>query len=184
MDDTMHSSNNPPRKRTMTPETLEKLKLAREKALEKKKQMKELTMKEKELKQKEFEKRIENVKQKEERLNAGSHPHTMPKEEKVESNGEDSDTEVEEIIEVKKKPSKKKKVVKKVIEVSSSSSSESEEDYRTSVKNKYKQKYKAKYGVSKDRQSNPIKETARDTIIQKANDELRRLAYSSVFPDY
>jgi len=51
-------------KQVLSPERLEKLKLAREKALEKKRELKEITEKEKAIKQKEYETRKESVNKK------------------------------------------------------------------------------------------------------------------------
>jgi hypothetical protein len=182
-------SEKPKRTRQMTEEQLEKLKLAREKALQKKRELKEIKDGEKAMKQQELEER----KQKVEAFKSRVQLHR-----KEESESSSSDGEVVEEVVVKKVPKRKtKKIVKKIIEVSSSSSesdSSDAETYRSQVKQKYKMKYKNKYegtkqprDILKDAYASPnslLREQASDVIRSNVSKELRKIALESVFPSY
>jgi hypothetical protein len=124
-------------KRTMTPEMLEKLAQAREKALEKKRLLKDLHEKEKAIRDAELQARVNRV----EEFEKAQKPSPPAKE-----HVEDDSTENEPIVEVLKTAKKKlaiapkpqarpkvQKVVKRVVQVDSSSESESdgEIDYKT-----------------------------------------------------
>jgi polyhydroxyalkanoate synthesis regulator phasin len=151
----MDTVEKPKRTRQMTEEQLEKLKLAREKALQKKRELKEIKDGEKAMKQQDFEERKKKVEEFKSRVlslqdegnkksvskgqGGGVLPTTVCeplRDPYVESGSESEDEVVEEVI-VKKKatPRKaKKKIARKIIEVSSSSSesdsSDDEVDYR------------------------------------------------------
>lgn len=169
-------------KRQLSPEHLEKLKMAREKALQKKQELRQLRDAEKEMKEQKLNERRQRVeafkKQKE----------APPQTEMVEANtpSDSEESLIEELI-VKKKPKKKGRVVRKIVEVSSSSSDSSsdEEDYRLKLKQKYKNKYKNKYtGGSLQPPRDVVKEHASDVIRNNVSKELRRIAMNSVFPEY
>jgi hypothetical protein len=181
---------------------LEKLKLAREKALQKKREIKELKDGEKAIKQKELEDRKKRVEEftkltrQEADFTKAEFKKSMPPEHDESSS--ESDEEVEHQIVVKKAPKKaKKKIIRKVIEVSSSSSdsdSSDDEDYKEQLKNKYKMKYKSKYKVGSCPhttkaggyvpQRDVLKEQASDVIRSNVSKELRKIALESVFPTY
>jgi hypothetical protein len=86
------------------------------------------------------------------------------------------------------KVNKPKKKVKKIIELdsdetSSSSSDDSEYDI-TPVKEKYKAKYKNKYASKYNKPYDPLADIAtiaRHNISNKVNDELKKMAFSSLF---
>jgi hypothetical protein len=196
----MESTTEAKPKRQMTPEQLEKLKLAREKALQKKREIKGIKDGEKAMKQQEFEDRKKRV----EEFAKLSSPKSEFKKSKppaqvaqTDESSSESDEEIEHQIIVKKAPKKSKKnIFKKVIKVSSSSSdSESDddaplgwrrshaEDYRERLKTKYKNKYKNKY-ASAPPSRDVLREQASDVIRNNVSKELRKIALSSVFPEY
>jgi hypothetical protein len=187
-------SEKPKRTRQMTEEQLEKLKLAREKALQKKRELKEIKDGEKAMKQQELEDR----KQKVEAFKSRVQLHRKEDKPQEESESSSSDGEVVEEVVVKKVPKRKtKKIVKKIIEVSSSSresDSSDDETYRSQVKQKYKMKYKNKYegtkqprDILKDTYASPnalLREQASNVILNNVSKELRKIALESVFPSY
>lgn len=173
-------------KRQMTEEQLEKLKQAREKALEKKREIRALIDAEKEMKQLNLEQRKKKVEDFYKSLETTSTKQDTKKKPEPESEFDSessSDDEVVEQVIVKKRPKTKKKVVRKIIEVSSSSDSDSDssddEDYHQRIKNKYKTKYKNKYAPAP---RDVVKEQASDVIRSNVSKELRKIAFASVFP--
>lgn len=166
----------PKPKRILTPEQLEKLKVARVKALEVRQKKALITKAEKFQKAKELDAKYRSV--------AG-----------VEDTPKEAVQEVKPPAEEVKKPKEvKQRKVKKVIEVESdeeSSESSSDEEYDFSaVKNKYKEKYKnkydAKYGMMKQNPyfSNPQQDAfilAKHNLQSKVNNELKKAAFNSLF---
>ena len=165
-------------KRQLTPEQLERLAVARAKANEvrtkqslvKKAQMAE----EKSRKQKELEENYLKI------SNKQSEPQSPPKE------------IVNDQSVSKTKSNEPKRKVTKVIEIdsedgSSSSSSDNDSDYDiTPVREKYKQKYKSKYAMKYQapQQTTPYQDAytiARHNLHTKVNQEVKRLALSSLF---
>lgn len=177
-------------KKPLSEDRLQKLAKAREVALKKRLENAKITKKEKELKKLMYQKRLQDVDAKLE--NFKKEAEIAQHEAHVNPPSEEEEEEEDEIIEVRysnakrsealvKKP--KNKVKKRIIEVSSSSSSESEDETMI-LKRHYKNKYKNKYGVKPEEKRDVIKETAQEIIKGNVNKELRRLALSSVFPDY
>lgn len=186
----------PKPKRTMTPELLEKLAQARKKALEKKKLLKELSDKEKVIREAELQARVQRVQQFEK--GTPKEQETQEPEQKV-----DEEIDSEHVVEVIRTPKKKnakappkpkvQKVVKRIVEIDSSSSdSEDEIDYKSLLKLKYKTKYQNKYQAKpsghiepeappKETLQNLPREAAADIIRGKVDEEVRRLAYSTLF---
>jgi hypothetical protein len=186
----------PKPKRTMTPELLEKLAQARKKALEKKKLLKELSDKEKVIREAELQARVQRVQQFEKGTPKEQEPQepAANKQQQVEE-GIDAEPVVEVIRTTKKRntkaPPKPKvqKVVKRIVEIDSSSSdSEDEIDYKSLLKLKYKTKYQNKYQAKpsghiepEETLQNLPREAAADIIRGKVDEEVRRLAYSTLF---
>jgi hypothetical protein len=152
-------------KRQMTPEQLEKLAQAREKAVEKRRQLGEITRKEKAMKELELTERMKKV--------------GLTKQEAEEQSEE----------EVVNAPTKSKPVPisprRKVVVDSSSESDSDDEDevevlkaVKQKYKHKYAQKYKSKYNTS------ALKENANQVIKKQVNDELLKMAMASIFPCY
>jgi hypothetical protein len=193
----------------MTPEQLEKLAIARQKALDKKKMLREVAEAEKEFKKYEFEekyKKVQEIKKTLEEAKAGQTEAAQaePEAEPDINVDEDSDSEedvLEEVI-VKKTPSKTKsnkkgkykKVLRRIVEVSSSSSDDSSSDEELEaiktiglhLKRKYKDKYKGKYTKqvpTQPQERDLLKEEAGNVIRANVSKELRRLALNSVFPE-
>lgn len=193
------------KKRTMTPEMLEKLAQARQKAMDKKKMLKELHDKEKAIRQAELDARVQRVQD----FEQGQAP--PPKQEQPVTTPpppKDVDVDVQPVVEVIKTAPKKKaaskpkvqKVVKRVVQIDSddsSSESDGEIDFKTLMKLKYKTKYQNKYQVkpvvsapehvaekpvAEPKASRDLpKEAAADVIKAKVDQEIRRVAYANLF---
>jgi hypothetical protein len=156
------------KKVVMTQERLDKLKIARESALAKKKQMKQLSENKKELKKVEFETELDNSKKALEKTKV----ETL-KEEIVEP-------KVEPTL-IKEKPKKINKPKPKPITPSSSSSDESSssEEEEIVYKNKPKkkiQKSKSKYEIAD--------EVTKDLLYKKIQDDNYKNLFKSMFPNY
>lgn len=158
-------------KRQLSPEQLEKLKLAREKALavrqEKAAKMSEIKRLEKEAAQKELNDKLEQVKQKVQPPPPPSPPvATIPKQKRVKKS--------------------KAEIIKEVIEEpSSESSSESDDDenvvnpVKHYLKTKYRQKYKNKYESKTMTQL--TKGLASHHLKNKVNDEISKMVSHHLF---
>jgi hypothetical protein len=160
------------RKVVMTQQRLDNLKIARESALAKKKQMKQLSENKKELKKVEFETELDNSKKALEKTKV----ETL-KEEIVEP-------KVEPTL-IKEKPKKINKPTPKPITPSSSSSEESSssssEEEEKIIYNKKKPKKKIQKEKTKYEMSNEITKNELYDKIQK--DNYNKL-FSSMFPQY
>lgn len=191
----------PKPKRTMTPELLEKLAQARKKALEKKKLLKELSDKEKVIREAELQARVQRVQQ----FEKGTPKEQEPQEPAANKQQQvEEEIDAEPVVEVIRTPKKKnakappkpkvQKVVKRIVEIDSSSSdSEEEIDYKSLLKLKYKTKYQNKYQAKpsagpieqeappKETVQNLPREAAADIIRGRVDEEVRRLAYSTLF---
>lgn len=173
-------------KRQMSEEQLEKLAIAREKALAKKNELRQLRDAEKAMKEAQLNERYEKVKEFEATLKkTQSAPKKTETPAAPPSDPETSETsDVEEEIHIVKKPKRKPVRKQRIIEVSSSS--EDEPDYAEQVRLHYKNKYKNKYtnatpAASLPTPENIISETAKDRLKKQVQDEVNALAYRDLF---
>jgi len=158
-------------KRQLTEDQLKKLAVARQKALETKAKQSAVKKAEKEKQKKELDDKYNNL-------------VATPAQQSQE-------TIVETTVDEQSTPSlKPKRTSKKVIEIDSddtsdsSDSSDSDTEYDiTPVRQKYKQKYKNKY-LTKYKSHDPLADIttiARHNIHNKVSDELKKMAFSSLF---
>lgn len=176
-------------KRQLSPEQLEKLKVARAKALEVRQKKALINKAEKLEKQKEMHEKYQQI--------VGNKPDDVAelrKETPPPSDAPRKTTQPEHIEEPHKKETKKKKV-KKILEPASdesSSDSSSDEEYDASpIKHKYKQKYKNKYQAkyATPQQHNPYITSpyqdaymiAKHSLQSKLHNELQKTAFNSLF---
>ena len=162
------------KKRVLTPEQLEKLRLARVRALEvrqnKASKIRELKTLEKMKQEHELDSKLEELK---------NHVEPVKTSQQV----------VEPITKVKKNPQAKiervtKKIERLIEQESDSSNSDDDDDDETDVvssflKNKYKQKYKTKYQSKIDHQL--MKGKTREYISNRVNEDAIRLASMQLF---
>lgn len=182
-----------PDRKPLSPEALEKLKVAREKALEVKrargKKNKELKALEKKVKDVELDERIKQIKAK---VGVAVKEETteepMPQADR-EAHTSDPVTPAAAVKKTKKPASAPKKsskdVIKQIVEEESSDSSGSESDddvtepVKALYKNKYREKYKNKYQAKVV--GNLTRGVAAQTIRKKVDDEIFRLASQNLF---
>ena len=166
MSDTENNEIPIKKKVVMTQERLDKLKIARESALLKKKQMKEITENEKKLKKVEFETKLGNSKKALEPL-------------------KEEETLKEEIVEpkvepIKEKPKKINKPKPKPITPPTSSSDESSSSEEEIV---YKKKPKKKIQKSKSKYE-IADEVTKDLLYKKIQEDNYKTLFSSMFPNH
>jgi hypothetical protein len=167
-------------KRQLTPEQLEKLKLAREKALAvrqaKAEKMKEIKRLEKEAAEQEINTTLETLKK----------ASPAPAVEVQESDPEPPVVNKKAVAKaVAKKPKRsKEEIVRSVVEEESEDSDSDEEEsvvhpVKAFLKEKYKQKYKQKY--ESKHLNNLVKQSAHNHLRSKIDEEVFRLAQQSMF---
>ena len=176
----------PTRKRELTPEQLERLAKAREKALAVRQQLaaknKELNDLQKKAQEKRMNDEIEKLKKQ-----VGGQDKKKPVEKETEPEQEEIEEEAPPAPKPKpaKKPAKPKKdILKQVIEESSDDSGSDDEDdsgdlVKQYLKDKYKTIYKTRYEAKTLSQLSTG--LAKQHIKNKVNDEMLRLASISIF---
>lgn len=170
------------RNRPLTPEELEKLKLAREKANEVRRKIGAINRAKKEAERQKLDEEYQAV------VNGKNKPNEEPPKAEPEP-AEEEEEETKPKKQTRKTPAKKKPT-KKVLYMDSESSSESSgEEYDiTPIKERYKAKYQAKYGLAQQQPAqkphnyiNDAYTIARHNIQSKLDEEAKKLAYASLF---